>query len=310
MQWQHNKGTKGKIKGGSILAEKKHTFSETSIIIRRCYNDKNNKKEHRIHSNEGHEIFLLLQGDVSFSIDGNIYKIKPQDLLLISNKEIHRPIVNTEVPYERMYIYFDPDFFAQFSSHAYDLLQMFENRRLGFGNKIDSKIVEEYKIYDDFLEIHNWYQSKAPERQTMMISILLQLLVKINRICNENTFAFEKVKEDLGYNEKIYQIIRYTSSHLNRKISLDELESKFYINKYHLCHLFKKITGFTILEYINYKKVLEAREKLKKGISVSDVWIHLGFEDYSSFYRAFKKITGLSPKEYLDSSINKFKKES
>lgn len=282
-----------------------HMFNETSIIVRRIYTESSNNSDYKIHTNDGHELYLLLQGDVSFSIDGCIYKLEPNDMLLISNKEIHRPIVNTNIPFERIYIYFDPDYFGQLCDPGYDLMRMFENRRLGFGNKINKEIVKENNLSSYFIEMYQWYQSKAPERQTMLIALLLQLLVKINTICSVEMGEKNNVRQDLGYNEKIYQIIRYISSHLDRKVSLNELENKFFINKFHLCHLFKKITGFTLLEYMNYKKVLEAREKLKKGRPVGEVWVNLGFDDYSSFFRTFKKITGISPKEYLKNSSSR-----
>ncbi|MBE5960458.1 MAG: helix-turn-helix domain-containing protein [Lachnospiraceae bacterium] len=284
------------------MSAKINIFDKTSIIVRKIRSDKNSSTEHRIHTNDGHELYLLLQGDVSFSIDGCIYKLVPGDMLMISNKEIHKTIVNKEIPHERIYIYFDPDFMSQFDISSYDLLQMFENRRLGFGNKISADLVQENKVYCYFEEIYRWYQSDSPERQIMMVSILLQLLVKVNTICSKNDGEDIRIQKNEGYNDKIYRIIRYISSNLDRKISLEELEKQFFINRYHLCHLFKNITGFTVIEYINYKKVLAAKEQLKKGKQIAEVWVFLGFEDYSSFYRSFKKIVGISPKEYLNNA--------
>lgn len=280
------------------MGTKNSILDETSIIVRKIYTPPHTKVEHRIHTNDGHELYLLLQGDVSFSIDGSIYKVEPMDMLLISNKEIHRTIVNPEFPHERIYIYFDPDVVSQLTGSEYELLDMFEKRELGFGNKIERDIVKQNELYSSFMELYQWYRSKEPERYVMMISVLLKLLVKINKICENSRREAGELGPDIGYNEKIYKVIRYISMNLDRKISLDELEENFYINKYHLCHLFKEITGFSVMEYANYKKILAAREKLKKGKPISEVWVNLGFEDYSSFYRTFKKVSGISPKEY------------
>jgi YesN/AraC family two-component response regulator len=138
-----------------------------------------------------------------------------------------------------------------------------------------------------------------------MVSILLQLIVKINTICSAKDEEDAGTRKDVGYNEKIYQIIRYISSNLDQKITLDELEKIFFIDKYYLCHLFKNITGYTVIEYMNYKKILSAKEQLKNGKPISEVWVQLGFLNYSGFYRAFKKIAGMSPQEYMNSSMQR-----
>ena len=282
-----------------VSKKKRNIFEESCVIIRKRITDKNINTNHRIHINDGHEIYLLLQGDVSFNIEGSIYKLAPNDLLIISNQEIQKAIVNKEVLHERMYIYFDPDYIDRFvRSKDYKLLQLFEDRKNGFGNKISGKHVEEYNLRKYFDEMYMWSKSNQPEKEVMMVSLLLQLIVKINTIYTMNKDLDRDITEGVQYNDKIYEIIRYISSNLDKKISLEELEKKFYIDRYYLCHLFKQVTGYTLVDYMNYKKVLSAKEQLKAGKPISEVWIQFGFLNYSSFYRTFKKIVGMSPSEY------------
>ncbi len=86
-----------------------------------------------------------------------------------------------------------------------------------------------------------------------------------------------------------------------KKITLDILQQRFYVNKYYLCHIFKMNTGFTVIEYITYKRVVRAMELLMSGVTAIDAAHAVGFGDYSAFYKAFKKITGFSPKQIIDS---------
>lgn len=275
------------------------TKKDHDIIIRKIYTENPIRKSHYVHTNEGHELYLLLQGDVSFSIDGHLYNLEPYDILIISNKEMHRTIINSNIPHERMYIYFDPNVVSQFNSEKYNLLQIFENRTLGYGNKIGRELVKKCGAPEYFEQIYNWSQSDRPEQNVMMLSILVQLIAKLSSVFSPDDTE-EKIKNDVNYNGKIYLILNYISSNLHKKITLDELEENFYINKYYLCHLFKKVTGFTVMEYITHKKVSTAKELLKKGYTIKDVCINLGFDDYSNFYRVFKKITGYSPRDYVE----------
>lgn len=281
-------------------------ISENDIIIRKHYTTDplTGKKHHYVHTNEGHELYLLLNGDVSFNIDGHLYKLSPYDLLIINNKEIHRTIINSNIPYERIYIYVNPSIISRLNFEKYNLLQIFENKKFGYGNKIEHDLVTKNGIPQYFEEIHKWSKSNAPEKSAMMLSILIQLIVKINNILPSDEVD-EKVKDAANYNGKIYLILNYISSNLNKKITLDELEKNFHINKYYFCHLFKKVTGFTFTEYINFKKISLAKDLLEKGCAINTVCLNLGFEDYSNFYRIFKRIAGVSPQQFIEKHSNK-----
>ena len=50
----------------------------------------------------------------------------------------------------------------------------------------------------------------------------------------------------MSYDVKIVEILDYINTHLHEQITLDSLEERFYVSKYHLCHLFRKNTGVTV----------------------------------------------------------------
>lgn len=269
-----------------------------NIVVKKLYSDKNKKDVHTIHTNDGHELYYLIQGDVSFSINGSVYKVVPSDVLVINNNELHKITVNHEVAHERIFIYFDPEYISQFKYKGYGLLKLFESRRKGFANRIHSKLVEEYKVRDYFEEIYRWSISDLAEKQVMMASTLLQLLVVMNTIYDQVGALEGAIEEDVEYNPKIHNIIEYITSNLHTKITLDDLEKRFYIDRYYLCHLFKDITGYSVIEYMNHKRILQAKEEIRQGKTVNQIWMHYGFMNYSSFYRTFKKYAAVSPNTY------------
>jgi YesN/AraC family two-component response regulator len=121
------------------------------------------------------------------------------------------------------------------------------------------------------------------------------MLVKMNRVLLK---YINHITESHKYDKKVLAILDFINNNLEEKITLNILQEEFYVNKYYLCHLFKMNTGFTVIEYITHKRIMKAMELLMSGISTLDVAHTVGFTDYSTFYKAFKNITGFSPKKY------------
>lgn len=274
-----------------------------NIVVRRQYTPLQEKQEkHLVHMNDRHELYMMLQGDATFSIEGKLYHVEPYDMLLISNQDIHCVMVNGEQAYERVCIYFRPEYFQQFSTKRYNLLRLFEReRRLEDGHRIDHESVKKYGLDKYFEQIQEYYTSNLPEKEILLTSLFLQMLLDVNRVYDESRQLEMKDECKMTHSEKIDDIVRYISEHLEEKITLDDLTKKFYLSKYYLCHEFKKATGFTVFDYIRYKRILSAKTKFQNGQPINEVWRELGYEDYSNFYRTFKKITGMSPKEYIGS---------
>ena len=98
---------------------------------------------------------------------------------------------------------------------------------------------------------------------------------------------------------ELVSVKNYMDEHYVEKITLDDLEAQFFINKYYMCHTFKKQTGITIKEFMNTRKITKAKQMLSEGADIMGLCYECGFNDYSTFYKAFKKLTGKSPKDFL-----------
>lgn len=97
----------------------------------------------------------------------------------------------------------------------------------------------------------------------------------------------------------INNVRAYLETNYKDRISLDELEKTFFINKYYLTRLFKAQYGTTIVGYLLSLKISEAKKLLRfSDKSVETIAGDTGFEDANYFSRAFKKIEGVSPQEY------------
>lgn len=105
-------------------------------------------------------------------------------------------------------------------------------------------------------------------------------------------------------NHIVTSVKKYIQEHIKEKLTLNQVAEVFNISPNYLSVLFSKYndTGFT--DYINHSKIEAAKEMMAGGdykiYEISDV---LGFESAFYFSRVFKKITGVSPRDYMNKNI-------
>ncbi len=79
---------------------------------------------------------------------------------------------------------------------------------------------------------------------------------------------------------------------------MDALAGRFYLSRYYLMHRFKAVTGYTVHQYISQKRLLWAGELIRSGVPVMKAAEQAGFEEYSTFLRAFQNTFHTSPKNF------------
>ena len=104
--------------------------------------------------------------------------------------------------------------------------------------------------------------------------------------------------EPIVVNEAIQDILSYVNENFTSPIKLDALARQFGVSVSFLSHELVKYTGRSVYDNVLYRRVLLAKEMISSGVPLGDVAFQCGFNDYSSFLRAFTKIAGLSPSAY------------
>lgn len=246
------------------------------------------------HLHDGYEIYFLLSGDVNYFIEKKVYPIKYGDLFITNNHEIHKPSFQSQAPYERIILQFDPSMVKPFNSPTFDLLHCFVNRPKGEQNKLSlnkNQLEDIMRIFDKFEELDT---SSSNGSDILKLIYLVELLVFLNRIF----VSTQHVEEHPNVPDKLIPVLDYIDENLEADLSLELLEQRFFINRFHLSRLFKKSTGSNIHQYVIFKRVSKAKKLLSEGFSVTETCALSGFSDYSNFIRTFKKTTGISPGQY------------
>lgn len=251
------------------------------------------KKEFPFHYHDFYKIIYFVDGNVRYKIEGKTYKLKPHDFVLVDYHAIHKPEIESDVPYERYIIYLSEEFMdrenkrGERMDHCFEMAGQCRNHVLHFAPGSYEKLIgcllrieSEGRSGQDFLE------------DRMLEAVFMEFMVQLNRTCIAQPNAFITTAV---YHEKIVDIIAYIQEHLKENISIDFLSAHFFISRYYLMRQFKEATGYSIHQYINEKRILEAKRRILSGEAASKVCYDCGFSDYSTFARRFKAIAGTAP---------------
>ena len=98
------------------------------------------------------------------------------------------------------------------------------------------------------------------------------------------------------------RISEYLISNYDKRITLEDVASKFNFSKNQIINLFKARFKITPLAYLAIVRVKQAKLLLKNSTHLlEEIAFDCGFNDYSHFYKTFKKVTGISPRVFKNS---------
>lgn len=255
------------------------------------------KSAHHIdfHLHEGCEIYFLIKGDLRYFVEKTVYPLQYGDLIITNEHEVHKPSFSSDEIYERVTVEFDPLLLRPFETADYDPLACFYNRPHGKRNKLSLSPKETSQLLELFMKYESLERSRPEGAALLKLSCLMELLVVINGIFHHS----KQAAAGLELHHKLTPILDYIELHLHEELTLERLQSRFFINKYYLLRLFKTYTGSTVHEYIVSKRISLAKKYLTQGVGVLEACMRSGFNDYTSFLRMFKKKIGVLPKDYL-----------
>lgn len=136
---------------------------------------------------------------------------------------------------------------------------------------------------------------------------LMTLLEKhLGRAEHEAT-SFEIISANMIGDRKMSPMVRrcikYIVENYSKPITLDGLADLFERNPSYISYIFRQETGLKLFDYIAKVRVERAKELLRNSsLTINEIALQIGFEEYRSFVRVFKRETGLTPNEFMKTS--------
>ena len=247
------------------------------------------------HTHNYYEFYFFLEGNVDMIIEGDVFSMHPGDLVLIPPKiRHHAEIRNQELPYRRFVFWISREYCKRLLELSPDYVYLMQHVEVVGDYVFSNDIITFNTIQSKVFALIDEMRSNRFGRDARISLCVNDLILHLNRIVHERNYPRSE-KED----KNLYQsLAEYIEKNLEGNLSLEHLAEVFYVSKYHIAHTFKDHTGLSIHQYITKKRLTACREAILGGSEITQAYLMFGFGDYSSFYRAFKKEYGISPREF------------
>ena len=255
------------------------------LRISRCSFDCSEKQKFELHCHNNYELIYILQGEGKYVVEGVEYPLHPHALLLMHPYEYHYVCPKPDVIYDRVVIHFDADILPPFLREHKMLCEHYGNY---FPLKsITNPLRGAYELLNALVPLSNGGFESNDETEAFARATVIQILLLLTKETPEKTISPES--------DTVLRVIEYLNAHLCEELSLEDLSKEFFVSKYHLSRIFHQQTGASIFTYLNTKRMALAQQMIAGGENATSVALKLGFKDYSTFYRAYRKQMGFSP---------------
>jgi AraC family transcriptional regulator len=161
-------------------------------------------------------------------------------------------------------------------------------------------IIHDTLIYQIGLGLKTQLQISGASSRLYAESAATFLAVHLLQTYSTQKFSIQEYEGGLS-KQKLKQAIAYIQEHLAQEISLNAVADELGISRYYFCRLFRQSMGLSPHQYMIQQRVERAKQLLHRGgMSLVEVAIASGFTHQSHFHRHFKRLTGVTPKNFIN----------
>ena len=243
------------------------------------------------HHHDCHQILYIVEGEAEFFINSERYIASGGNIVLFSRYENHAINILSD-SYQRFILRINPGS----NLENQKLFSLLFNRPVGFHNVIN--IAGQEKTFENiFQSLLKEYKNEPVLFHDMQSALLNQLLISLCRVIPKSEDYFKEKNVNF-----VLTLQKDFEENYRQNYRLDELAKKYGLSVSALSHQFKKITGMSVMEYLQFCRMANAKNLLKKtDLSVKEIVEICGFSDESNFSRTFKKLNNITPTHFRKS---------
>ncbi len=274
---------------------------DTQVIV----NYHHDLDEVQLHRHNFIEVAFVEAGHGWHVLNGIPMLARPGDMFVVDHGDVHYYMAEFD---SKLFIYnliFRPGFFdmaligAQSFANVADHFLLRTFRDDGFDHSLSCHFAgAEYdRVLGLFREMIGEYDNHEPGFEELLRSWAVEVFVLLFRKLRAGDAANSerRAARDCMLNP----ILEYLRKSYAEPITLDRLAMMAFLSPKYFSRVFKEQTGMTLTEYVQGLRVKRACEMLEEGATNMAFVAHtVGYADYKSFLKVFKRITGDAPSDY------------
>ncbi len=276
---------------------KNHVIKGSLVFSHRDTYYKNTSFPSNLHYHDYYELIVIEKGEIKYVCEEKVYYPHPGDIILIPPGELHMSeITAKETHYVRNVFYFYP---GSFSVMGFESLSEFLRVRK---NEHLFSLTEAGEKYELFGLLHKLADFLSDENDPFSSPMSFSAVLQIFCFLNKKLLSPKATASNLP--ENIRKLKQYIDTNFAEIKSTVEIANSFFYSREYVSRLFRKHFDITISDYITKRRIIQAQKLLSNGKPITETAFGVGFCSLSSFVKAFRKETGVTPSVY-----RKMKKE-
>lgn len=259
------------------------------------------------HNHDFYEIYLHLNGGQLLWVEDSAYELIPDCLFIFQPFQMHGIVTNAPLTdYERAFLYITPELMHSLGQDLVDFDATFRALRHQSDGMFSIPRETCVQCVSLLHQIAARAENDSPQARLLDRAQMMEFLLLVYGVVADRANAHSPMERSTP----VRTCIDYIHANYSQPLSLPEIASACCISQSYLSHTFRDITGRSVYNYIQYYRITRARWMIagssgarEEGDELSaktmtEIALACGFGDYSSFLRAFRKETGMSPKAY------------
>jgi len=242
-----------------------------------------------LHSHTFYELLYCRSNcDAEYLVGAERYRLQRGDIVFIPPGISHRPLLPEVLsePYKRYVLWLSPEFMKHYTSlTAFHPLEPTLFRTDG---------TQWDHLGDFFRQGVQEAENQAPGWEAAVLGNTVFLLTQLHRGIRDRSLSQMTAETP----DLLDRILTYIEDHLALRITLADTAKHFFVSESTVSQTFRKKLGVSFYRCVTQRRLIAAKTLIQANCNLETVGQQVGFTDYSTFYRAFRKEYGISPRQY------------